>query len=283
MPRWTIPRPAPAGCYYRGVKTIPRSSSPCRSRGFTLVEMLAVLAVIAAIVAIGLPAISRVLQNGRVRNAEGTATVLKSAIASYLGRPGSLGTLPVTEGTVPASEYVSTGTILAAGNIGPAATLDGVLLAEGLLERPLAPRMGAQNAIPSGVPPLWSPAAGQFTGPATGTLASYAAVSRAECAVSDGASNPGATGQSAGAAACAFNLAGNGVLVPAGSRVAYLLLKSVPTADAYQLAADVDGAGLLQNTAASPAGADQTQGPVAYAKDAAGSGLVDVFYYLTQL
>ena len=55
--------------------------------GFTLVEILAVLAVIAAIIAIGVPAISKVLQNGRVRNAEGTASVLKSAITQYPRRP----------------------------------------------------------------------------------------------------------------------------------------------------------------------------------------------------
>ena len=122
-----------------------------RNQGFTLVETLAVLAVIAAIIAIGVPAIAKVLQNGRVRNAEGTASVLKSAITQFLSKPGSLGTIPVTEGTSSAltSEYTGTGTPTVAA-VAAAATLDNVLLAESFLERPISLRMGAQNATTTG-------------------------------------------------------------------------------------------------------------------------------------
>jgi prepilin-type N-terminal cleavage/methylation domain-containing protein len=253
------------------------------THAFTLVEILAVLAVIAAIIAIGVPAISKVMQSGRIRNAEGTASVVKSALTQYLAKPGSLGSIPVTEGTVPASEYLTTGTILTAANIANAATLDNILLAEGVLERPISVRMGGQNFALSGVGPTWTPSASQFTGPATGTLASYAAATRVECAVSDGVNNPGTTGQTAGSAACAFNLAGTGILIPSGSRVAYLIVKSVPDADAYQLALDVDGTSLAQNTLANPASNDQSAGPVVYAKDAAAAGFVDVYYYLTNI
>jgi prepilin-type N-terminal cleavage/methylation domain-containing protein len=256
---------------------------PGARRAFTLVEILAVLAVIAAIIAVGVPAISKVLQSSRIRNAEGTAGVLKSAITQFLSKPGSPGTLPVTEGTVPASEYVTAATILTAANIANGATLDNILLSEGMLERPIAPRMGQQGGAVAGVPPVWSPSAAQFTGPASGTLASYAAISRVECAVCDGASNPGATGQAVGSAACAFNLSGTGALIPAGDRVAYLIIKSAPVADAYQLALDVDGPSLTQNTPAAPAGNDQSQGPVAYARDAGATGFVDVYYYLTHI
>jgi hypothetical protein len=56
----------------------------------------------------------------------------------------------------------------------------------------------------------------------------------------------------------------------------------VPDADAYQLSLDVDGSGLTQNTALTPATVDQTQGTVVFAKDA-GAGFVDVYYYLTNL
>ena len=257
--------------------------NPRSTQAFTLVEILAVLAVIAAIIAIGVPAISRVLQSGRVRNAEGTASVVKSALTQYLGKPGYPGSLPVTEGTVPASEYVTTGTVLTAANIANGATLDGILLAEGVLDRPIAVRLGVQNPSVTGVAPVWTPSSAQFTGPSTGTLASYAAATRVECAVSDGVNNPGATGQTAGSAACAFNLAGTGTLLASGSRVAYLIVKTVPDADAYQLALDVDGTTLIQNTSASPAGADQTLGPVVYAKDASATGFVDIYYYLASL
>ncbi len=256
-----------------------------RTRAFTLVEILAVLAVIAAIIAIGVPAIAKVLQSGRIRNVEGTASVLKSALTQYLSKPGSPGTFPVTEGTsaVLTAEYTGTGTPTAAA-VAAAATLDGVLLAEGGLERPINLRMGAQNAAVTGTANgfTWVPATASFTGTAAPTL-TYAAVSRVECAVSDGTANPGVTGQAAGSAACAFNLAGNGTLVPSGSRVAYLLLKAVPDADAYQLALDIDGPNLVQNTVAGPAVADQSQGPLAYAKDAANGGFVDVYLYLTSI
>jgi prepilin-type N-terminal cleavage/methylation domain-containing protein len=255
------------------------------NHGFTLVETLAVLAVIAAIIAIGVPAIAKVLQNGRVRNAEGTASVLKSAITQYLSKPGSLGTIPVTEGTSTAltSEYTGTGSPTVAV-VAAAATLDNVLLAESFLERPITLRMGAQNATTSGSANgfAWSPVSESFIGTAAPTL-SYATVSRVECSVSDGTNNPGVTGQTAGSGACAFNLAGNGTLIQSGSRVAYLIVKSVPDADAYQLALDVNGSGLTQNTAAAPATIDQAQGTVVYAKDATGTGFVDVYYYLTNL
>jgi prepilin-type N-terminal cleavage/methylation domain-containing protein len=265
-----------------------------RTRAFTLVEILAVLAVIAAIIAIGIPAIAKVLQSGRLRNAEGTANVVRSAIAAYLTKPGSLGTLPVTESALaaapvlPAAQWTGTAALNTAA-ASKAATLDNILLAEGVLDRPLGLRLGEQNfALPAGAAPVvWSPASESFTNTSAPT-ADYTNASRVECAVCDGVSDPGVTGAIAAAAAanniaCAFNLAGNGVLLPSGTRVAYLILKTVPDADAYQLALDVDGPSLTQNTAANPAGADQSQGTVVYAKDNPVTGFVDVYYYLTGL
>lgn len=264
------------------------SQHPHRSAnsGFTLVEILAVLAVIAAIIAIGVPAIAKVLQNGRVRNAEGTASVLKSAITQYLSKPGNLGTLPVTEttaGTLPAAEFVNTAANTAAA--GPAATLDNMLLTEGVLERPINLRIGVQNATSgtSGATQLlWSTSTEQYSNAAAPT-ANYTTVSRAEVGISDGATIPSLGTNSA---ACAFNLNGDGAtLIANGSRVAYLILKNVPDADAYTLALDVDGQPLIQNTANTPATAAQTKGPVVYAADGTGAtnGYVDVYYYLTNL
>jgi hypothetical protein len=165
-----------------------------------------------------------------------------------------------------------------------AATLDNVLLAEGLIDKPLSVRLGVQNFVlpPGAVAASWSPVTESFTNTSLPT-ADYGNATRVECAICDGTSNPGTTGAAAGTAACAFNLAGNGILLPAGTRVAYLIIKNVPTADAFQLALDVNGLGLVQNYAGTPAINDQSQGTVAYARDAAGSGLVDVYYYLTSL
>jgi prepilin-type N-terminal cleavage/methylation domain-containing protein len=265
-------------------RLVPRT----RRSGFTLIETLAVLAVIAAIIAIGVPAIAKVLQSARIRNAEGTANVVKSALLQYLSKPGSPGTLPVTEGSSPAlaAEYTGSGTP-SLSTIAAAATLDNVLLSEGVLERPIALRLGAQNTTPAGNANgfAWAPATESFTSSAPPTL-NFSAVSRVECAVSDGVNNPGSFGQTAGSAACAFNLNANGTggtLIPSGTRVAYLLIKAVPDADAYQLALDVDGLALVQNSPGSPAGADQPLGPVEYARDAAANGYVDVFYYLTSI
>lgn len=266
-------------------QTSPSSLRGATAAAFTLIEMLAVLAVIAAIIAIGVPAVSRVLQNSRVRNAEGTAAVLRSGLVQFLSKPGSMGTYPVTEGTssVLTTEYTGAGTPTVAA-VAAAATLDNVLLAEGILDRPISLRMGVQNVGATGSANgfQWSPASTSFTGTSAPTL-SYANVSRAECAISDGVNNPGVTGQTAGSAACAFNLNATGNLIPSGTRVAYLILKSVPDSDAYQLALDVDGLSQVANTSAAPAALDQPLGPVAYAKDATGSGFVDVYYYLSGL
>jgi prepilin-type N-terminal cleavage/methylation domain-containing protein len=255
------------------------------TRGFTLIEILAVLAVIAAIIAIGVPAIARVLQSSRIRNVEGTATVVKAAITQFLSKSGATGTIPITEGMTSAltSQYTGTGTPTTTA-LSNAATLDNVLLSDGELDRIISMRMGTQGALITGNSNSfgWSPTTQTFTGTAAPTI-SYNAVSRAECAVSDGISNPGITGQSAGTAACAFNLTGSGNLISSGSRVAYLIIKNVPVADAYQLALDVDGAGLTSNTPTNPAANDQSQGPVAYAKDGSGVGYVDVYYYLTNI
>ncbi|KAB2649445.1 MAG: prepilin-type N-terminal cleavage/methylation domain-containing protein [Verrucomicrobiota bacterium] len=254
-------------------------------RGFTLIEILAVLAVIAAIIAIGVPAIARVLQSSRIRNIEGTATVLKSAITQFLSKTGSIGTIPVTEGTstLLTSEYTGPGAPSASA-VAAAATLDNLLLSDGELDRVLSLRMGTQNTAITGISNnfTWSATSQSFTATASPTL-SYAAVSRAECSISDGVSNPGVTGQTAGSSACAFNINGSGTLISSGAHVAYLIIKSVPIADAYQLALNVDGPILVANTSSAPATNDQSQGAVAYAKDAAGVGYVDVYYYLTSL
>jgi prepilin-type N-terminal cleavage/methylation domain-containing protein len=259
------------------------------NQAFTLVEIMAVLAVMAAIIAIGVPAISKALQSGRIRNTEGTANMLKSALVLYLGKPGSPGTIPVTEGvsTALTSEYSGGGSPTPSA-VSAAATLDNVLLAENVLERPISLRMGVQNAAATGQSNGfgWSPVSETFTGISAPTL-SYSAVSRAECAVSDGVTNPGATAgahQSLGSYSCAFNLNGDGLtFIPNGSRVAYLVIKAVPVADAYELALDVDGSSLVQNTSAAPAANDQTQGSIAYGKDAVNAGFVDVYYYLTSI
>jgi prepilin-type N-terminal cleavage/methylation domain-containing protein len=265
----------------------PKLSLPrgAHAAAFTLIEMLAVLAVIAAIIAIGVPAVARVLQNSRVRNAEGTAAVVRAGLVQFLSKPGSMGTYPVTEGTAPvlATEYTGTGTPTAT-QVAQAATLDNVLLSEGILDRPLSLRMGVQNASLTGTANgfEWAPTTASFTGTAAPSI-NFSAVSRAECAISDGTSNPGITGQTAGSAACAFNLGANGTLIPSGTRVAYLVIKSVPDSDAYQLALDVDGIAQVQNTAAAPAALDQSAGAVAYAKDSGGTGFVDVYYYLSSI
>jgi len=221
---------------------------------FTLIESLAILAVIAAIIAAGVPAVGKVMQSARVRNAEGTASIVRSALVQYQGKPGATGTIPLTEGSSATltAEYTGTGTPTAAQVTGTA------------------------NGF------AWVPATQSFTGTAAPTI-SYASVSRAECSVSDGVSNPGLTGQALGSAACAFTLSGTGSAIASGAHVAYLIIKSVPDADAYQLALDVDGTALISNTAATPAASDQTMGAVVYAKDGGSTGFVDVYYYLASL
>ena len=121
------------------------------SQGYSLLELVLVLAVVSVLVGLLLPKGFDALRNARIQQVQKTVDTLKTALTDYLSMAGGNGSLPRTEGTgIPTSGAALTGaTDVAKGN---AARLDTVLLATGKIEKPLALRMGTQAFTSPGEP-----------------------------------------------------------------------------------------------------------------------------------
>lgn len=111
-------------------------SKPQSSKGFTLIEMIGVLAVIAILAALLLPKIFEAINNARVNNAAVSVQTVKTAIADHYAKFGSLavngqtGTpVAIADADLPEDEY------------------DSILLGEGFLDKPFAVKIG--DGIPA--------------------------------------------------------------------------------------------------------------------------------------
>lgn len=246
-----------------------KKSSP--TKGYSLLELVLVIAIIAVLVGLLLPKGFDALRTARIQQVEKTVDTLKTAIVDYLALAGGNGSLPRTEGTgIPTSGAALTGaTDVAKGN---AARLDTVLLATGRLERPLALRMGTQSYTSSGTGNelSWSQSALAFVmTPDAAPQRNWSLVTRAEARTANPALLPSA------ALGANFRLDGTTNL-NANSVVAYLVIPSCPARDAYELAVSMNGSQL-----APVEGAACDSGVVAYAAPA--NGVTDVYVYLTAL
>jgi len=103
-------------------------SRPQGARGFTLIEMIGVLAVIAILAALLVPKVFSAISDARVNNAAVSCDTVKTALADHYGKYGSL---PVDGSTTPP-------TVLSL----PVAQFDLVLLKESLLDKPFAVKIG---------------------------------------------------------------------------------------------------------------------------------------------
>jgi prepilin-type N-terminal cleavage/methylation domain-containing protein len=110
------------------VKTNP-SSKNTRVQGFTLIEMIGVLAVIAILAALLIPKIFEAINNARVNNAAVSYNTVKTACADHYAKTGSLLTV-ITNNAAP---FVLTV---------PVANFDKWLLAEGFLDKAWAVKIG---------------------------------------------------------------------------------------------------------------------------------------------
>jgi prepilin-type N-terminal cleavage/methylation domain-containing protein len=112
-------------------------STQTTQSGFTLIEMIGVLAVIAILAALLIPKIFEAINNARVNNAAVSSQTVKTAIADHYAKFGSI---PVNGG--------------APGNVNPPAPVavpsvdyDSVLVTEGFLDKPFAVKIG--NGLPA--------------------------------------------------------------------------------------------------------------------------------------
>ena len=246
-------------------------SSFRRSQGYSLLELVLVIAVIAVLVGLLLPKGFDALRNARIQQVEKTVDTLKTALTDYLSMPGGNGSLPRTEGTgIPTSGAALTGaTDVAKGN---AARLDTVLLATGKIERPLTLRMGTQAFASTGTgnEVTWSQSALAFImTPDAAPQRNWSTVTRVEARTANPALSPSAALGANFRLDGATNLSANYV-------VAYLVIPACPAKDAYELAVSMNGPQL-----APVEGAASDTVVVAYAAPA--NGITDVYVYLTSI
>ncbi|MFA5263739.1 MAG: prepilin-type N-terminal cleavage/methylation domain-containing protein [Opitutaceae bacterium] len=247
------------------------SKKPSHSRGFSLLELVLVLAIIAVLAGLLLPRGFDALRNARVQQVQKTVETLKTALVDFIATPGGNGSIPRTEGTgVPASGAAVTGaTDIAKGN---AARLDTVLLATGKLERPLSVRMGTQvyTSTGTGNELTWNQTLQAFVmTPDAAPQRNWSGVTRIEARSSTPGTLP--------SVALGANFRLDGLTDrPANVVIAYLVIPGCPATDAYQLALAMNAPQL-----APVVGAACDTGLVAYA--APTNGVTDVYVYLAEI
>jgi len=200
-----------------------------QTKGFTLIEMIGVLAVIAILAALLIPKVFQAITEAKINTVPVGASTCKTGTVDHYAKYGALN---ITQGTnittLPMADYDSL-----------------VLLVEGFIDKPFAPRVGSTSDVLLDAIP--------------GTQVMGFAVTTAD-----------GTG---------YDLAGTGTLAAGlnsvtGSHVVYAIIEDVAIADAQAISARIDGAPMSQpegNT-----GTDEL-GRVKYATGTT----TDVYIYLT--
>jgi len=241
------------------------------NQGYSLLELVMVLAIVSVLVGLLLPKGFDALRNARIQEVKSAANTLKTALTDLITMPGGNGSIPRTEGIgVPCSGAALSGATDAAKGNG--ARLDAVLLAVGKLERPLSLRMGSQVYISTGTgnEMTWSQIAQAFVmSPDAAPLRNWTAVTRVEARTANPALAPSA------ALGANFRLDGVTNRSP-NVIVAYLVITNCPAKDAYELALSMNAPQL-----APIEGAACDTGLVAYAAPV--NGVTDAYVYLAEI
>jgi prepilin-type N-terminal cleavage/methylation domain-containing protein len=240
-------------------------------QGYSLLELVLVLAIVSVLVGLLLPKGFDALRNARIQEVKSAANTLKTALTDLITMPGGSGSIPRTEGVgIPTSgASLSGATDTAKGN---GARLDTILLATGKLERPLSLRMGSQvyTSTGSGNEMTWNQTLQAFVmSPDAAPLRNWSAVTRIEARSSNPALLPSA------ALGANFRLDGVTNRSP-NVIVAYMVIQSCPAKDAYELALSMNAPQL-----APVEGAACDTGLVAYAAPL--NGVTDVYVYLAEI
>jgi prepilin-type N-terminal cleavage/methylation domain len=197
------------------------SSRIARSSGFSLVEMIGVLAIIAILAVVIVPKVFSTIASSRITNAVASVTTIKSAVSEFAGK---YGTVPVTTNN---------------------SRIDDLLITAGLLDSRFVTKIGTQPGTTLVNGATWTRNAGQWV--ASGG-SDQSAQSRIICLASTTAAPSAAAGAN-------FRLNGNTNL-PSGSLVVSAVIADVTASEARELSLKIDGDSLsaTNNTSADDRG-----------------------------
>jgi prepilin-type N-terminal cleavage/methylation domain-containing protein len=214
-----------------------------RRSGFSLVEMIGVLAIIAILAVIIVPKVFSTIASSRITSAAAATNTIKTAVTEYYGK---YSTLPLT--TTSAN-----------------ARLDDELIAKGMLESRFLVKIGTQPNNPPAAGATWN-------GTTWNGGASQATQSRIICSTSVPGTAPSA------ANGANFRLtAGSNANLPANVRVVAAVIQNCTINEARELSLRIDGDAM---TPVNTTTADNA-GRVAYALPNA-QGLTTAYVYIAQ-
>lgn len=254
-----------------------------QQKGFTLIEIGVVLAIIGVLAAITIPSVSYMLRRSRVQSLVGSLPTIKGYVAALASSSAGGGTVPVTEGNPPRVGTALVGQDRA--TVSKAARLDMAFVSAGITDKLVSFGLGSQLQVPDGTGSelQWSPRYRAFyiddegTGvpSASGVCArDWSKCSRVEARVS----TPGTPPSSALGGNFRLNGSSN---MTANTVVAYVVLRDVPYKDAIELSKALNGDDLT--TATESNGLAQDNGPVVFAPPAADSAVTDVYVYVSHI
>ena len=246
------------------------------ARGFTLIEMLTVLAIIGVLTALSIPAISKIRENAAVGGVAADVRSLKSQIADWVT---SNGAPPPTEGLVTADVAAyGVGTSFltsSAANLSNALRGEAILAADGTTEKYLSSNFSVPSSFPSGQrtnPVVYSATTRRFSASpdvAMDATFNWSGLYRLEFQRVNASTTPG-TGVN-------FYLNGDAARsLPTGAMVASIVVPQVSEDVANKIATKINS----EWSKAAPAGTAQTLGAVTYAAPNVTTGLTDVWIYV---
>ena len=205
----------------------PRCFSIRRKSGFSLVEMIGVLAIIAILAVVIVPKVFSTIASSRITNAVGSVTSIKSAVAEFAGKHG---TVPFTNAN---------------------SRIDDLLVATGFLESRFSVKIGTQPTATTPAPAVWATTA-PWT-PYTSAGNNQGTQSRIICVNANVAGVPGTNGNN-------YHLDGTTPL-PAGSRIVSAVITGLTANESRELSLRIDGDAFTPNAT----GIADTRGKVTYA------------------
>ncbi len=192
------------------MKLMNRTHRSSAKRGFTLVEMIGVLAIIAVLAVVIAPKVFSAIRSSRINGTLVSIDAYKTAAAEFVGK---YGTLPVTT----------------ANN-----RLDDLFIAAGLIDERFSAKIGLQADVYATAGGTWARGATGVWAPTGGS--SQASLSRIISLNRN--ANPPNTANGA-------NYRLNGTTdMPTGARIVSAVLESVPEAEARELSERIDGQAL---------------------------------------